>query len=264
MFSRLHKHFGTTGLVVAIVALVAALAGTAIAASGGLSGKQKKEVKKIAKEFAGAGPQGPTGPAGPQGDKGNPGANGTNGAAGSTGPAGPTGTAGTNGTKGATGPTGTTGPTGPTGTTGPEGVCGTTNCVLPTGATEGGTWALTELTAELGSKGVKIPISFPIRLAAAITETHVFEGEEAIPSGCTGTVEEFGAGSKRVVDLGANPGNFCVYIRTSVKLTASALFSFNGETGAVFQAGRSGAVLSASPPPEAGAKAEGTWAVTAP
>jgi hypothetical protein len=38
MFSRLQKHFGTAGLIVAIAALIAALAGGAIAATGGSSG----------------------------------------------------------------------------------------------------------------------------------------------------------------------------------------------------------------------------------
>jgi hypothetical protein len=60
-----------------------------------------------------------------------------------------------------------------------------------------------------GFFGVAIPISFPIPLAAPITEEskiHIFEGE-TIPEGCTGTVSE-----GKVIGLDAEPGNFCVHI----------------------------------------------------
>ena len=98
MFTRLRKHLGTAGLLVAVVALVAALGGGAVAAQsggdatasakkkkgkqGGLNAKQKRQVIAIAKRFQGSGPAGPAGPAGPQGPKGDSGNNGGTGATG--------------------------------------------------------------------------------------------------------------------------------------------------------------------------------------
>ena len=258
MFSRLHTRFGTAGLVVAVVALIAAVAGTAFAATK-LNSTQKKEVKKIAKEFAGkdgaAGPQGPPGPVGPKGDKGDPGNAGTAGAAGETGA---TGAAGATGASGATGTKGATGATGVAGATGPEGVCSTSNCVLPSGTTETGVWGFGPLAKAVNATELRIPIPFPIRLSAPITETHIFEGE-TIPAGCTGTVGEIG----EIVELGAEPGNLCVYRRAGAKVLTEQMLATNGETGGFGQAGMTGALLTTTALEE-GARASGTWAVTAP
>lgn len=99
MLERIHRQFGTAGLVVAVVALVAALGGGAVAATGGgplaassakksagLTSKQVKEVEKLAKKFQGTGPAGPQGQPGPKGD---PGSKGEVGSRGEIGPAGP-------------------------------------------------------------------------------------------------------------------------------------------------------------------------------
>lgn len=283
MYSRLQKKFGTAGLVVAVVALIAALAGVAFAAAG-LNPKQKKEVKKIAQQYAGKnGATGPAGPAGPQGPKGDPGAagatgadgvNGANGAAGATGATGTTGATGATGTAGTAGAKGATGATGPTG---PEGVCSTSTCTLPSGATERGAWSFGPIAdTNGGSEGavnageIRIPISFPISLAAIISEgskIHIFEGT-SIPSGCTGTVE-----SGNVIGLGAAAGHFCVYLRQSANMNnqieeapatpVQHLIVTSSETASFSKTGKSGAFLTTTELNE-GARANGTWAVTAP
>jgi hypothetical protein len=260
----IREPFGTAGLVIACVALVAALGGTALAAAK-LNSTQKKEVEKIAKKFAGK-----PGAPGAQGAQGNPGANGTN------------GKDGTNGTNGAPGEsvkvtesanaieghcTGTTAATGKGGAkfevggskayacNGHEGSPWTAGGTLPSGSTETGVWALNPLPEELSVLGLFIPISFPIPLEHGITEAIVFEGE-TIPAGCTGT-ETGGV----VTELGAEPGNLCVYVQVNNKL--EELIVFNQEEEGI-GAGRSGGFLTSLAATEAGAWGRGTWAVTAP
>jgi collagen triple helix repeat protein len=277
MYSRLQKKFGTAGLVVAVVALVAALAGVAFAASG-LNPKQKKEVEKIAKKVGKPGPAGPAGPQGPAGPKGDAGANGANGAAGAAGAPGVTGATGPTGQNGTNGAKGATGATGPTGVTGPEGVCSTSNCVLPTGTTETGAWSFGPVADSNGANPgavngneLRIPISFPIPLAAPIvggSNIHLFEGTSIPEPECTGTVE-----AGKVVNLGAAPGQLCIYLRDSSHLEnelegnpatpVEHLLTTNAETAGFFQAGKKGAFL-INAELEEGARASGTWAVTAP
>jgi hypothetical protein len=277
MYSRLQKKFGTAGLVVAVLGLIAALAGAAIAA-GGLTKQQEQQVKKIAKKYAGkngaTGPTGPVGPGGPQGPKGDPGSVGATGADGVNGV---TGATGATGGTGPTGAKGATGATGPTGVTGPEGALGTAGTTLPSNASETGVWAFgpmadTNGAEELAVSGgqLKVPISFPIPLAAPITEgskIHIFEGI-TIPTGCTGTVE-----GSFIINLGASPGHLCIYLRSSLHLNneiegspttpVQHLVVVNAETGQLFKVGKRGAALT-NVELELGALAFGTWAVTAP
>jgi Collagen triple helix repeat (20 copies) len=204
MFTRLHKHFGTAGLVVAIVALIAAFGGAAIAA-GGLTKPQEKQVTKIAKKYAGkAGPAGLAGPAGPAG------------LAGPAGPAGP---------KGDTGSTGATGPQGEPGDPGPEGPSGspwTIGGVVPEGETLTGSWGINFTTSGIKS----FPISFPIPLAEA-PEPIIVDNDEQSKPGCPGRGGgEFGdgkPGNKPAIPL-ADPGKLCVY--ATQLINSSTTFSF--------------------------------------
>jgi len=227
MLSRIHNKLGTAGLVVAIVALLAALTGAAFAA-GGLTAQQEKQVKKIAKKYAGK--PGATGPAGPQGPAGSPGAKGDAGAAGATGAQGPTGL------------TGKTGAEGPQGPTGPEGICSTSNCVLPTGVTETGTYSV-PLWPEPEPEGPPQPvltnISFNIQLKSPPAVKFV-KKEGTPPSQCSGTLAE----------PKAEPGFLCLY--------ASSETSFIFAGGQPF---RTGAILLFAHS-EQGGIANGTWAVT--
>lgn len=256
MFKKLHDRLGTAGLAVAIVALIAALAGTAIAGQQGLNKTQKKQSEKIAekvvKKKKNRGPRGPTGPAGAAG---TPGAVGLPGA---VGPAGPTGPAGDDGSNGATGPTGAagtkgaTGPTGPTGPSGPTGVCGGAPCILPSGVTETGSWAL-----PAGPAGTFTTISFSIPLAASISESNVayVPKGETPPAGCTGGTPEAPK---------ADPGFLCVY--TAAGTIENGLFiQKSGAEGLGNGASASGAVLfsQGEVTPEV-FYTGGTWAVTAP
>jgi hypothetical protein len=231
MLSRIHSKLGTAGLVVAVVALVAALSGAAIAA-GGLTKQQEKQVKKIAKKFAGK--RGATGPAGPQGAPGAPGA------------------------QGAVGPIGKTGATGEAGVAGEDGACSGANpeCILPSGATETGTWAISP-----GPVGVEfIALEFNIPLAQAPTDiafvrengqekyfdSEAFEIKERDPIFCGGTAEA----------PEADPGKVCVYVEkeSSVNFEKEVQGDRRLRTSGAIFTGARGANM---------AFAFGTWAVTA-
>ena len=230
MFSRVHNKLGTAGLVVAVIALIAALAGTAIAAVG-LNSRQKKEVTKIAKKYAGKpGAQGPAGPQGP------PGSAGGQGATGSQGPTGPIGS------HGPTGPTGKTGPEGSQGPTGPEGVCSTSNCVLPSGATETGTY-LAPLWPEPVSEGPPVPVttsvSFNIPLSSLPVVKDIKKGEPGTTE-CPGNVNA----------PEAKPGFLCLYAFGEEKISFVTAKPFKTGALVVFSHTASGGVNN------------GTWAVT--
>ncbi len=231
---RITKRVGVNGpgLTVAVIAMVVAMAGGAFAASGALTSKQKKEVEKISKKFAGkTGATGSAGPQGPAGPKGEAGANGSNGAVGPTGPTGDTGA------KGATGAAGATGQTGFTET-------------LPSGKTETGAWAMSG--TEANEFGIRVPISFPIPLAASTTNVHFVEG--TVPAGCTGGTA---AAPK------ADPGNLCVYL-SQFGIEESSFESIELASGfGPGEASRSGAMLVFTAP-TGPASASGTYAVTAP
>jgi hypothetical protein len=254
MFSRIHKQFGTAGLVVSIVALIAALAGGAYAAQSGLNGKQKKEVEKIAKKQAGK--QGAKGDAGPKGDPGAPGAAGS---AGEKGAKGDQGIQGIQGTSGAAGKsvevTPFDGETEPIGEPCNEfggaevevedsaemtpicnGESGFTD-TLPPGKTETGAWA-----GNIGAnEEAFMPISFNIPLADQ-PEAHI-----APDPNCPGTP----------VEPKAAAGHLCVY--------SAALGSEVAVVGVANPGGgevsKYGAVIALGGP--VGKFAEGTWAVTA-
>ena len=294
MFTRLRKHLGTAGLLVAVVALVAALGGGAVAAQsggdatasakkkkrgkqGGLNWKQKRQVIAIAKRFARSGPAGPAGPAGLQGIQGLRGGNGTNG----TSVAGVAATVGEcpdggvkytsasgvnivcNGEDGSSGDSVTGDPIAA------NDVCGTetgvkytldgtdTNVCNGSPWTAGGTLpsGATETGAFfLNAADNSETLSFPIQLAAAIPASNV---HIILP---TDTVPEGCTGGTPAAPT-ADPGHLCVFIaRYSVDAVddgapgVSIISSFPPSPGA----SRAGATLS---DPDA-VLVYGSWAVT--
>jgi Collagen triple helix repeat (20 copies) len=262
MFSAIRRRM-TFVNVALTVALVFAMSGGAYAAKkylitstsqikpSVLKSLQGKTGPAGAAGVAGApGAQGAVGPQGPAGANGKDGANGMNGTNGKEGATGPTGKAGTPGEEGPTGPTGATGAagtTGPAGSTGPEGVCSTTQCTLPSGATDKGTWSAIMLGIAAVEEEVPFAISFPIPLAAksekafycnkAQTKAGAGECENATTltveagTGCTGTVEA----------PTAPKGVLCVYVRSEAYENAE--FSFISAAGGEEADGTTGAMI---------------------
>jgi hypothetical protein len=248
MFSRICKRF-TYANVAMTLALVFAMSGGAYAAKHYLITNTKQISPKVLSALKGkaghAGPQGAQGPGGP----GGPG-----------GPQGPKGEVGATGKEGL-GKEGLPGKDGQPGKDGAKGAPGepwTPNNTLPAAATETGTWVVqTDHETQFDA------ISFPIKLAADLTETHVHvigvqEGEKESKVSkaielheCKGTFAVPGAGS----------GNLCVFVDPHSEITAIA-FILNQNT---YQLGAAttGAVLGVGPvaKPE-GKNALGTWAVT--
>jgi hypothetical protein len=276
MFSRLREHFGTAGLVIAIVALVAALGGGAYAATGGSGGG-----KATASAKGKPGPRGKTGKTGPAG------------------PAGPTGPAGAQGPAGAKGDSGSPGANGQgaetvsftgvkqigsvkceeggvevksasattvvcNGKKGTNGQTGFTD-VLPPGKTETGAWALGELTASGSGGFYRVPISFPIKLAAEIPSTNVhyinvagkeiedLEGTEAATAStkCTGNAAA----------PTATAGHLCIYEGSleNAFIGPQSIEKLDGNGAGASVAGASvGAFKTTS-----GSRGYGSWAVTA-
>jgi hypothetical protein len=234
MFTRLHKHFGTAGLALAIMALLAALTGVAVAAAPGLSSKQKKEVKAIVKSAATAPAPGPPGPAGSKGD---------------TGAGGPAGAAGANGTNGTNGKNGT------------NGQPWTPDSQLPPNATLTGAWAAGPIPA-IGTT-VRVPLSFPIHLAAALDASKVhyinslgeevptFGGATVPPANCDGSA----------LAPSADPGHLCIYGGFEFELAISnqAIVKLD-QSG--LGASTAGTMLELSATEENGG-GSGSWAVTA-
>jgi hypothetical protein len=221
MHKRLTEPFGKAGLIVAAIALVFAMLGGAYAASNSGSGKATASAKAK---------KGPRGPKGPKGDTG---------AQGPVGPAGAPGKDGTNGTNGKDGAEGKEGPEGKAGKNGtsvvssaePEGA----NCAkggskfvagasttyacngqtgftetLPSGKTETGAWAVSQIGAT-SSGNVPTAISFPIPLSSAGTEESAVwlnktQTEEAEPGNPVFGCEGFVNGSPT-----APAGTLCVY-----------------------------------------------------
>lgn len=245
MLSRIHSKLGSAGLVVAIVALVAALSGAAFAA-GGLSAPEKKEIKKqskkYAKQFAKPGPAGPAGPAGPQG---------------APGPKGDKGDKGDKGEDGSQGIQGKQGLQGVPGEPGEDGACSEAqpSCVLPSGATETGAWAVYNNTNV-------VSLSFNLALAEAPEGIHYVtpggeekafvpgEGFKLVPATvCLGEVE----------NPTAPAGQVCVYAAVEENPTPSFGFVPIGGKLHLFT---TGATFQFSVEPGAGQTALGTWAVT--
>jgi hypothetical protein len=120
----------------------------------------------------------------------------------------------------------------------------------------------------VGSKGLQIPISFTIPLAAPLDGAHVhviepeagLTGKEPVPAGCSLTRTEPGGGEE-TVEVDAEAGNLCVYAQFSEELIGMALA--NLENGGNSGAGRTGAILTAGLA-ETHAFAHGYWVVRAP
>jgi hypothetical protein len=304
--SRLKRRLSANGpgVTIAVIALVFALVGGAFAASGKLTGKQKKEVEKIAKKYAGA--PGEKGSPGPQGPAGSPGSKGERGEKGERGPQGDPGIEGPPGEGLVTNPIAAE-PTGPCGEqggvevlrenqspgegeaicTGKEGSPWTTGGVLPSGATETGSFAISssqedalkvEEPEESGefTYVVYAPITFPIPLQEPLVEEGVhfqgqpnfedFNGAEPGEVGCKGTIGKPDTGENPPAT--ANPaGNLCLYKSPGGFENASILgiYALNiGVGGGEMGARRTGAVVVLSIPNSGPSHAMGTFAVTAP
>lgn len=249
MFQRIHRQFGTAGLILSIVALVAALSGGAYAATAHSSkAKAGKPGPRGPRGFAGpAGPAGPQGPAGAKGD---------------TGAAGPQGPKGDTGAQGSQGPKGDTGAQGPQGDPGDQGDTGqpwSPDSQLPSGATETGSFALnggTPADMPFGGYGYAA-ISFPVQLASSLDSDHtVFVQEHPSPASNPDPTHCNGSS----LNPKAAPGYLCVYQGAGQNVTFSALYSpdFAGAG-----AGPSGSEIEWAVT-DVGAFAFGSWAVTAP
>lgn len=136
---------------------------------------------------------------------------------------------------------------------------------LPSKATETGVWGLSELAKVAPAFTILIPISFTIPLAAPLAGGSGCEKHEepcdvhVVGEGETGT--GFCAGGTSAEPTAA-PGNLCVYVGVAIKLKAAEVLPANPATLSL-GAGKAGAVLTTTGT-EAGALAEGVWAVTAP
>jgi hypothetical protein len=288
MLTRLHQHFGTAGLIVAIVALVAALGGGAYAATGSSDNGGKATASAKAKQGP-RGPKGPAGPAGPAGPQGPAGAAGPQGPAGAKGDAGAPGSNGTNGTAGTNGvsPVGTEFATtkeghcteggvefkgtntayacnGKKGKDGKEGSPWTAGGTLPAGKTETGVWGTGPLTPA-GPKSFQI--SFPIPLIQAPAVVIVKANEES-KTGCPGRGGgTFTEGYKPTTPMAA-PGKLCVYIMATEEgagtLQNAWTYEFEGfgEFAPVPGASTTGTILTGAC--SGICSLAGSWAVTAP
>ncbi len=191
MLSYIRRH-ASFAHVIAVLALVFAMTGGAYAAKKYLITSTSQIKPSVLKMLQGkAGPVGAPGAAGPQGPAGPAG----------TGAKGESGAAGKNGENGGLGPRGATGlggATGPAGTTGPEGVCSKSNCTLPSGATETGSWSVSLYNLPTGKSAPFVAISFPVPVKKAVLgrafyfnaqETEELdEGKTVGTSGCKGTL----------------------------------------------------------------------------
>jgi hypothetical protein len=242
MFQAIRKRFSASG-VLAVIALVFAMTGGAYAAGAFKITKISQISASVQKQLRGkTGPKGATGPAGPAG------------LAGSTGPAGAAGV----GTPGPEGKPGSPGEPGEPGAEGKEGQPWTPNNVLPSKATETGTWSDSAFEGNLAVS----PITFNIQLKEALTESQVHfllvgETDETHCKG--GSVEK----------PKASPGNLCVF--EDVAMSEIEPFGF----GAIKDPSQ---VLTSAPGASVGGAlimmlphegslsgtAWGTWAVTAP
>ncbi len=256
MFLKIRKRLTVTHVLLALV-LVFAMTGGAYAAKKYIITSTKQISPAVLKQLQGKtgsagipGAQGPAGPAGPAGTNGTNGTgkdgqngqNGQNGNSGATGHAGPTGSTGPTGKAGTDGEIGATGPTGSQGSTGPEGVCATTHCVLPSGASEKGVWAVSG-THSTFANALLTSISFTIPLAEE-PSIHEIQKDETPPAGCEGSA----------TDPGAEPGNLCIFVNEDENIKAVGAFTHAGKIGAI--------VLAQVVNTAEVASANGTWAVT--
>lgn len=268
------------GLTVAVIALVVALSGGAFAASGGLTKTQKKQVESIAKKLGppgppgATGPAGPTGPAGAKGDAGQQGKEGQQGKDGAKGEEGegvglttiPTGTATCDERGGVEvklkkAPTGLPVCNGEDGIEGKEGKAGSpwaVGGVLPAGATETGTFALTGTTADTG--GIRVPIPFAVPLNGVYDATQVHWVTGAAPKECKNKEEKVA----NAANPAAKPGELCVFLSTGglSETEFSGIFKI-GAGASESGANRAGAMATFTAP-TGNALGYGSFAVTAP
>jgi hypothetical protein len=244
MFEAIRKRISATG-VLAVVALVFAMTGGAYAASrviikniGQISPSVQKKLKG-AKGAAGA--KGDTGPAGPAGPAGTAGV----------------GTPGAEGKAGVEGKQGVPGVAGENGEKGEKGEPWTPNGVLPSKATETGTWSDQAHEASLAIS----TISFPVQLKEGLNTEHVHfvtESELGLVEQCKGTVEK----------PTAVAGNLCVYVGflSEMEPTGFGVVKDPSQPFATGNAtGVAGATIFLTPHEESvTGTAYGTWAVTAP
>ncbi len=266
MLSPLRNRFGIPG-VISVIALVFAMFGGAYAATndGGKatsSAKAKKGPRGPKGPKGDTGPAGPAGPAGAKGDTGAAGSNGSNGADGKsvtgvTIAAGGECGAGVTGVKYTLDGVTTKVCNGKNGTNGQTGFTET----LPGGETETGAWAFGPAPA---TATLRMPISFPIPLAAALgaTKVHYIDaaGEEVSEFGakkepstvCTGTA----------ADPTADPGHLCVYEAAVASGLGMNEFIFQAGSPGTEGASKSGAEIALYGVNE-GDGGSGTFAVTA-
>jgi hypothetical protein len=182
MFSKIRNRLTYTNVILTI-ALVFAMSGGAYAAKKYLITSTSQISPKVLKSLQGkTGAKGTPGSPGAQGAVGPAGGQGPQGPAGPGGPKGDTGTGGTNGesvtattlAKGATCPEGGAEfKVGAGKTHACNGSPWTAGGTLPSGKTETGVWALTEVTQTTLPRGARIPISFTIPLPSAIREKNI-------------------------------------------------------------------------------------------
>jgi hypothetical protein len=177
VFQALRTKFGIPGLI-SVIALVFVMGGAAYAAKSGFIITKTSQIKpSVLKSL-----QGKDGAVGPAGSNGS---NGTNGAPGGQGKEGPQG------------PKGKEGPAGPS--CDPSG-----ECLLPSGATETGVWAVQTARAV---PAVRTAISFPLRLSEVPTFHFIPQPEVGPPPTPTPPPECPGTSSEPK----ALPGNLCIY-----------------------------------------------------
>jgi hypothetical protein len=237
MFALMRNRLGIPGLI-AVIALVFAMIGSAYAAKKYVITSTSQIKPSVLKSL-----QGKPGPAG---------ANGSNGAKGDP---------GAPGTAGANGKDGTNGTNGEPGEPGEPGSPWTAGGVLPPEATETGAWSIRSTTPP---SVVETAISFPIQLAAEISETNVHIEPQGFPTGASAAEIEECPGSAEAPK--AKPGHLCVYISVTGGAGGSAITpALPPEKITSFEVGASktGASLIFRAPVEEGL-ARGSWAVTAP
>jgi len=267
--TKLKRRLGVNGpgLTVALIALIVALGGAAFASSdSGSATASKAKAKRGPTGPRGpkgaTGPAGPAGPAGAQGPAGAAGAKGDSGAPGAAGKTGATGATGAAGATGAVGATGATGAAGATGATGATGEPWTPNSELPSGAIETGAWAFAGSTSD--TNGIRVPISFPIKLAEELEASKVhYSTEPSFSTACEG-VANFPK---------PKPDNLCVYVNNGDPVSGTTVEGIYSNVNAIEieplkfgiekGAGRTGAVLVFAAPTGA-AYGSGSYAVRAP
>lgn len=183
MFSAIRRRLHVSpATVIASLALVFAMAGGAYAAGRYVITSTKQIKPSVLAQL-----------------KGKAGSAGANGAQGPAGPQGAVGAAGGKGETGGTGPEGKEGKAGKEGKEGPEGSPWTDGGTLPEGATLKGEWTVTG-QASAAEQRFYGSVSFEIPLSAAPLR-HYIKFQAPLPSGCTGSL----------ADPGAGKGNVCVF-----------------------------------------------------